>query len=205
MPLDRAPERARPAIRPMGDAEKARIVSTLTSAFIADPVVRWMYPAPADYFAGFPRFIEAFGAAAFEHKTIWRLEDFSAAALWMAPGAAPDDNAVIDAVMRTVVPERHEDFFTLAEAMDAHHPAYPHWYLPWFGVDAPHQNRGRGRALLAHCLAMVDEQRLPAYLESPNPRNVPFYARHGFRVVGEARAGACPPVTFMLREAHVPR
>lgn len=28
---------------------------------------------------------------------------------------------------------------------------------------------------------------LPAYLDSPNPRNVSFYERHGFVVTGEAR------------------
>jgi MoxR-like ATPase len=29
-----------------------------------------------------------------------------------------------------------------------------------------------------------------------------FYERQGFQVTGEARAGACPPVTFMLRAAR---
>jgi hypothetical protein len=31
---------------------------------------------------------------------------------------------------------------------------------------------------------------------------VPFYERHGFRVTSVARAGACPPVTSMLRPAQ---
>ena len=49
------------------------------------------------------------------------------------------------------------------------------------------------------CLSIVDASHLPAYLETPNPRTIPFYERHGFEVVGEARAGACPPVAFMAR------
>lgn len=55
---------------------------------------------------------------------------------------------------------------------------------------------------MEHCLGIVDASRRPAYLETPNPRTVPFYERHGFEVVGVAQAGACPPVTFMSRPAR---
>jgi hypothetical protein len=48
------------------------------------------------------------------------------------------------------------------------------------------------------CLQIVDGTHLPAYLETPNP----FYRRHGFEVTGEAQAGTCPPITFMLRAAR---
>jgi hypothetical protein len=43
---------------------------------------------------------------------------------------------------------------------------------------------------------------LPAFLETPNPRTIPFYERHGFQVITVAQAGVCPPVTLMLREAR---
>jgi hypothetical protein len=49
------------------------------------------------------------------------------------------------------------------------------------------------------CLGVVDASHLPAYLETPNPRNISFYERHGFEVTCETQAGACPPVMFMLR------
>jgi hypothetical protein len=42
---------------------------------------------------------------------------------------------------------------------------------------------------------------MAAYLETPNPRTVPFYERQGFEVTGEAAAGSCPPVTTMVRPA----
>jgi ribosomal protein S18 acetylase RimI-like enzyme len=86
--------------------------------------------------------------------------------------------------------------------MDAAHPKYLHWYLPWFGVDAALQGRGLGSQLMAHCLEIVDASQLPAYLETPNPRTVPFYERHGFDVAGSAQSGTCPPITFMLRAAR---
>jgi hypothetical protein len=43
---------------------------------------------------------------------------------------------------------------------------------------------------------------VPAFLETPNPRTIPFYERHGFEVTSVAQAGACPPVTSMLRAAR---
>ena len=56
--------------------------------------------------------------------------------------------------------------------------------------------------MIKRCLEIVDADHLPAYLESPNPRNVSLYERHGFRLTGEAQAGACPPVVFMARDAR---
>ncbi len=52
------------------------------------------------------------------------------------------------------------------------------------------------------CLETVDGTHMPAYLETPNPRTIIFYERHGFEVTGEAQAGTSPPVTFMLRAAR---
>ena len=77
-----------------------------------------------------------------------------------------------------------------------------HWYLPWFAVDAALQGRGLGNQLMKPCLQIVDASHLPAYLETPNPRTIPFYQRHGFEVTGEAQAGTCPPITFMLRASR---
>ena len=54
---------------------------------------------------------------------------------------------------------------------------------------------------MSHCLGITDVDHLPTYLETPNPRSIPFYQRHGFDVVGVAQAGSCPPVTCMLRPA----
>ncbi len=46
---------------------------------------------------------------------------------------------------------------------------------------------------MKRCLGVVDATHLPAYLETPNPRNISFYQRHSFEITGQAQAGACPP------------
>jgi ribosomal protein S18 acetylase RimI-like enzyme len=85
--------------------------------------------------------------------------------------------------------------------MDAARPQDRHWYLPWLGVDSARQGAGLGAELMKQCLARVDADHLPAFLETPNPRTVPFYERHGFVVTSVSQAGACPPVTSMRRPA----
>ena len=58
-------------------------------------------------------------------------------------------------------------------------------------------------ALLAENLARIDEEAMPAYLESSNPDNDKRYERLGFRRVGEFSTpdGSCTVAT-MWREAR---
>jgi ribosomal protein S18 acetylase RimI-like enzyme len=186
----------------ISEADRERALDTLLLAFAADPVERWMWPESAQYLAHFPRFLAAFGGESFAQGTAWRLAEFSAVALWFPPGTGPDDAAIAAAVTETVAPSRHRDVFSVAEQMQEAHPSFSHWYLPWLGVDPALQGRGLGAELISHCLRVVDEDHLPTYLETPNPQTIPFYERAGFAVTGEARAGDCPPVTFMLRAAR---
>lgn len=189
-------------IEPVAKADQPRVIATLVSAFIADPVERWLYPRPFAYMTGFPAFVGAFGGEAFKKETVWSLDGFAAVAMWLPPGAEADGDAIVAALSESVSAERHADAFAVLEQMDAAHPKAPHWYLPWLGVDCACQGAGLGAQLLRQCLVRVDADRSPAFLETPNPRTVPFYERHGFRVARVSQAGACPPVTSMLRPAQ---
>jgi GNAT superfamily N-acetyltransferase len=51
----------------------------------------------------------------------------------------------------------------------------PHWYLGLLGVPPEWQYRGIGRALVAPVLHRADHERLPCYLETFVPGNVPFF------------------------------
>jgi ribosomal protein S18 acetylase RimI-like enzyme len=73
------------------------------------------------------------------------------------------------------------------QALDALHPAEPHWYLGTLGVDPDHQGRGAGTALLRHWLARTAGDVSGAYLETDVRDNVGFYDRQGFAVERETR------------------
>jgi len=60
-----------------------------------------------------------------------------------------------------------------------------HWYLWLLGVNPSRQGQGIGSALIRPILVRADAEGLPCYLETAEPRNVPFYQRHGFEVVVE--------------------
>jgi GNAT superfamily N-acetyltransferase len=180
--------------------QRAKSFATLLSAFRADPVERWLYPDDDEYAEQFPKFLAAFGGEAFTHDTVWQLDEFAGVALWFPPDTEPDGDEVVRVLTTTVDQSRRGDTLRALEQMEAAHPRFPHWYLPWFGVAAELQGAGRGGTLMAASLRAVDDTALPAYLETPNPRTIPFYERHGFRVTGSTRTEQCPAITFMLRE-----
>lgn len=185
----------------MPESEQER-TTTLVSAFTDDPVERWLFPETQAYLTHFPKFVAAFGGQASRDETVWMLGEFAAVALWLAPGSEPGGEAIVSALSEGVSPEKHQDSFAALEQMDQCHPEYPHWYLPWLRVKRAVQGDGLGGELLTSCLALVDESHLPTYLEIPNPRTVPRYERHGFQIIDVAQAGACPPITLMLRAAQ---
>jgi ribosomal protein S18 acetylase RimI-like enzyme len=187
---------------PVHESERNAALDTLVVAFTADPVERWLYPEAHRYLTHFPTFLSAFGGNAFAEHTVWQLGAFAGVALWLPPHLELDGDAIAGVLTETVSPEKLDDTFAVLGQMDKAHPKFPHWYLPWFGVDAAVQGRGLGGELMKHCLTVVDKDHLPAYLDSPNPRNVSFYERHGFVVTGEAQAGTCPPIVSMLRAAR---
>ncbi len=180
-------------------SERSQVFATLTSAFKDDPVERWLYPDDESYERHFPEFLEAFGGPAFDAATVWRVGDFDAVALWIPPGAEPDADAIGAVLAASLPPAVLAETLAVLEQMDAAHPREAHWYLPWLGVHHERQGQGLGDRLLRRCLEVVDESHQSVYLETPNPRTVPFYERHGFIVVGGTRSDTCPPITFLAR------
>jgi GNAT superfamily N-acetyltransferase len=75
-------------------------------------------------------------------------------------------------------------------------------YLWILGVDPAQQGRGQGAATIAHGLARADAAAKPVYLETYKERNLAFYRRHGFEVVGEEHPPQGPPFWAMLRAAQ---
>jgi GNAT superfamily N-acetyltransferase len=64
-------------------------------------------------------------------------------------------------------------------------PDTAHFHLGPVGVERDLQGQGIGSTLLSEFCRRVDAARASAYLETDRGENVPFYHRHGFRVVDE--------------------
>jgi ribosomal protein S18 acetylase RimI-like enzyme len=177
----------------------APIVSTIELAFSADPMLRWSWPDAHEYLTVMPKFIEAFGGKAFQTHSAHCTRDRRGAALWLPPGTRPDEEAMLRVAEDSLPAERLQDVYGVMEKMDQYHPKEPHWYLPMIGVDPDEQGKGYGAALLEYALHQCGIEGYLAYLESSNPRNVPLYERHGFRVIGEIQHGSSPVMRAMVR------
>ena len=184
------------------EADRRRAIDTLVTAFVVDPVIRWFYSEPWRYLSHYGDFVETFGGQAFGEGSAWVLGDFQATAIWLSPASRLDDDAIVHHLQSTVAAGKLGDLLEVLGQMDAGHPPEPHWYLALVGVDAAMQGRGLGDDLMTQCLLVIDNDNAAAYLDNTNPRNVPFYERHGFRVTGQSQAGACPPLVGMVRNAQ---
>jgi ribosomal protein S18 acetylase RimI-like enzyme len=70
-------------------------------------------------------------------------------------------------------------------AIEKKHPAEPHYYLEFVGIDTPFQGKGLGSLLLQRLVGWADEEGMGCHLETGNPRNVPLYRRFGFQTTAE--------------------
>jgi ribosomal protein S18 acetylase RimI-like enzyme len=162
-------------------------------------MARWTWPNAGQYLGAIPRMARAFGGKAFVNGSAFVSEGRAGTALWLPPGLHSDDEELAAIIESTVAPSLALEAAPIFEQMAAYHPAAPHWYLPLIGVDPAHQGEGHGNALMAHALAQCDRDHAPAYLESSNPRNIPFYKRLGFEPLGEIQVGSSPTLVPMLR------
>ena len=189
-------------IRTMTPGDEFRAIDTIALAFTADPMTRWVWPNAHEYVSVMQSFVRAFGGAAFSNDGAFCSGQYAGVALWLAPGVHPDEAKLGELMETTASPAAREAGRAIFEQMATYHPNEPHWYLPLIGVDPAHQGKGHGDALMRYALARFDRERLPAYLESTNPRNISLYRRHGFEELGTIQAGSSPTLVPMLRRAR---
>ncbi len=189
-------------VRTIAAADEGAAIATIVLAFAADPIARWTWPRSREYLAGIPEFVRAFAGKAFTSGSAWCTDGCAGAALWLPPGLSPDEEKLDEPMEATVAPSVRGDIAAAFGEMANYHPREPHWYLPLIGVDPAYQGKGHGHALMAHALTRCDRERMPAYLESTNPRNMSLYLRHGFEPLGTIRIGSSPPLVPMLRRSR---
>ena len=179
-------------VRPARRADVAALSRVLGRAFHDDPVMRWLQPDAARRTAALPTFFATvarhhFLASSFSEVAV-SADGVGAAALWDPPGrwqqTSREQVAMVPGVLRAFR-GRLGAARALAEQMKAVHPEEPHWYLAMIGSDPAVRGGGYGAALMRSRLERCDAEGAPAYLESSNPDNVPYYLRFGFEVTGQ--------------------
>jgi GNAT superfamily N-acetyltransferase len=195
-------------IRAATATDRAKLADTLASAFSEDPLFAWMAGAgPNKPLTPKMRIIfDAFlklDLARTEHL-VFADEDGIGVAVWKAPNQwkmATGDMLRASPAMLRALGTKAPRMIGAFNAIEKVHPKDEHYYLEALGTRQDMQSKGVGSAVIRHMLDRCDTEGMPAYLESSNLRNVPFYARHGFETTGEIVVGkGAPTVTAMWRE-----
>jgi GNAT superfamily N-acetyltransferase len=192
-----------PKIALATDSDRANIFSTIMLSFANDPVTRWLMPKACDYVTHAPVINQVFCGAAIDHQSAYKTKNIEGVAMWLPPGILPDEEQFANLLFGVLPDQISDDAANFFISMAEYHPQEPCWYLAVLAVDPARQAQGYGGALMKEALAMVDQQAMPAYLESSNPRNISLYERHGFERMGEIQFGSSPVLTPMFRAARI--
>jgi ribosomal protein S18 acetylase RimI-like enzyme len=192
------------ALRRAVPSDAPALSETLADAFNGDPVWDWMLP-PGSHRARLRRIFGRLLGYALPRGHVYATEDLTTVTMWSPPG---EWKLPLSAVLRSAVPMARAAGVRLPrllgrlndiERVHATQPD-PHWYLEFIGTARERQGHGAGAALLVDALDRFDALGLPTYLESSNPRNLPFYQRHGFTVTAELSFRSGPPQWTLWRD-----
>lgn len=161
-------------------ADLDQITATLWAAFASDPLWTWAFPGARKLDVWWRFLVEA----AIPYRWVWVLGDYQAVSVWIPPGEhelSEADEQRVAPLMRDLLGARADAVLQLLDRFDRSHPHdEQHYYLSLLASHPRQRGRGFGMRLLAENLARIDQQSMPAYLESSNPANVGRYERVGF-------------------------
>jgi ribosomal protein S18 acetylase RimI-like enzyme len=194
--------------RIMGEYQ-AQAVETLTDAFSDDAIKRY-FTSDAALRTRLARWIlEGTVRYCITHGEVYITPGAEAAACWLPPGAADIHtwNAlrawrIIPSPLWTAGAQVLRAMIKVLSEGEQQHKRLmprPHYYLWAIGTRRDAQGKGLGSALLSPMLERMDQEDMPAYLETQTEANVAFYQRRGFTVADERTHGTLR-LWYMIRE-----
>jgi GNAT superfamily N-acetyltransferase len=195
------------AVRKARPDEVDALAWTLARAFYDDPAIMWLVPDDRRRLAvgqrGFALFLRRLWLA---HDETYVADDVAGVCVWEPPGTwkvgLGTQLALLPAMLR-VYGRGLPRVLGALTAIERNHPAEPHHYLAFVGVEPERQGRGVGSAIMRPVLDRCDAEGTPAYLEASSPRSRELYLRHGFEVTEELHIGrGSPPIWRMWRAAR---
>jgi GNAT superfamily N-acetyltransferase len=197
-----------PAVRSATRSDVGPLSAALARSFEDDPVMAWIFPARRHVDRLRRYFAMYMAKVSLRHGLTYAADGPdgapAAGAIWLPPGhweLGPWD--IVRTLPSSIAALGTKLPFALRTLIqvERRHPKDDHYYLATLGTDPPQQGKGLGGALLQPVLNRCDAEGMPAYLESSKERNVPFYARYGFKVTDELDlTGGGPRIWLMRRE-----
>lgn len=182
-----------PLIRPVGDVDAVAVAHLIGDAFSELAVAAWLVPDPGERATVLGKNFEIIVQHALAHGEVQVIDDSDdgslvAAAVWIHHESDEPVPPPVDYERRLdAACGKHADRFrTLDELMEKNHPAvHPHHHLALLATRPGLRDRGFGGVLLDHHRAVLDANRMPAYLEAASEDSRRLYERHGYSAFGE--------------------
>ena len=189
-------------VRTATNADVTWISRLLARAFRDDPLHRWIFPTEKDWVRNSHRMFAAVVRQELLHGTVLTTEGRLGVAIWRDARLGPfsfREKLVLAARTLPLFGRRAMTICRSFNRLVAHHPREDHWYLSVLGTHPEHRKEGIGAALMRPMLDKCNAEGIAAYLEASRPGNVPYYERHGFKVIGDFQMADGLCVWRMLR------
>lgn len=188
----------------LGRDQSELVGHIIGTSFHGDPVNRWVFQGDQGMV---PYFTHA-SRKLYLQKGFGHVSDCGqGCTLWLGPNQAKDI-PVWNSMDMALDMIRYGGIRSLKNGMNVDsclsnlRPKDPHYYLFAIGVLATAQGKGLGGRLMREGLKQAEAARMPCYLESSKPSNVPLYEHFGFKVINEIKPHPdCPPLWLMWRDA----
>ncbi len=187
-------------------AHRHPAVATLVHAFADDPVAAYLFPDPAKRAAGMAHIFRLQLRYGEKYGWVDMTRNAGAVAVWIRPEyTAPSWIRMVRAgVLRSPfilgwsATRRMLSFEHFISTCRWRTLGVPHWFLLCIGVRPDQQGQGLGAALIRQGLQRIEAGGVPCYLETANERNLSFYQKNGFRLVGQKQTPAAGPGVWGL-------
>jgi ribosomal protein S18 acetylase RimI-like enzyme len=189
-------ETAQIEITTVSEANRLPAQDTLVQAFADDPVAVHLFPDASKRPAGMAHIFQMALRYGEKHGRVDIIKPAGAVAVWIRPEQSkPGWTRLVRAgclatpfIVGWSATRRMMRFQHFIEGRRLRTLEVPHWYLFCVGVRPNQQGQRLGAALIRHGLKRAQAADIPCYLETANARNLAFYEKLGFRVVGEKRS-----------------
>ena len=176
-------------------SQRKRAAGLLAEAFQDDPVYRFIIPDDGRRARVLPLLFRRVLCYGHLYGEIYTTRRIDGVACWLPPGGT---ELTIGRIVRTGMPflplrcgwapfRRMRDVLAYGDELHENYARTPHWYLWAIGVNGSSRGRGIGGLVMQPVLTSASTAGLSCYLETHNEANVPFYLKHGFKVMCESK------------------
>jgi ribosomal protein S18 acetylase RimI-like enzyme len=181
-------------------------VQILTSAFLEDPLMAYLFPEPGKRRENLAIFFKANLEYAMAAGEIYINSSQNGVAAWLfqgdkggpKPGSKEDPRSQLGVLLDSETAARLAGFTRAMAALHKDVAPEKRRYLLFLGVKSGEQGKGIGTAMIKPGLQIADDSGLPCMLDTMNERDLKFYRRQRFEIRRDERICGDGPRTWTM-------